>query len=920
MGRFYLKGFYYELLSKRKLLFKVIIIICLVSLTSFVVALLPQLINPHILSKHLSGLSGDNEISAKENIYPDIDFHGHTKNPSFIDDFNQTVEKASLDVFGIVQLKNLNLYTLESAIYLNKTPVDSSYNRAVLVGISTSLYNSLKAFSTDNISSSGAMLLTEFENETLSTYQISVNEKNTTVCPNKIITYDNFNSNFPYFSYDFMYEISYWPTGAYNTCYYPCFFFQIDEYIAHFDDLIIQNNKYYDHYNLNGYLKFEEYQAEIVAWSIDSKKLLENFQTEIQINIQILEPSAELSFLNVYIWSNNELVGIIYSFIHGLQITIWCFSLFIIVIAIGKMQDINRNKKLRILFSGQKWTKRLICLFLESFLSVVLGVGFALLLIYPFLQFQSLFNMELVLTQANIIDFSIVSIALFGIIFAVFLDYEFYLHRLIYKQSEEERYKPFRKVPKYLYLVLILLVFLVLWLVNRNLILLLVFAIFVIISLVICYLVVLFTRLLVYLSKKLYYYRKKKEDQQISPLFALLKMWKNKLNSKLLVYTLMLTIISIAFLYANFNADAQRTFFLSATGGEIELQCSPLNTTEIELNLQNISEIIDYTKLANFYQFSNSTSSYDFALIDDEITIVNDTYEGDRIFCLTGINVTDYLQFFKDWNKRSWLTQGKPQVIAENQIYVSSKFQEIGFNQGDSINILNNSLSFSIEGFIDVWPGITYSSSDSLRRYSVIMDHNLLVSILEDLQFDYSVYYKIHTSEKNINSTVEKIVPMISQLGVDEIYYLDPEVFSGIRHVFLRPIIVVVQLFILLWISLFIYSNIDGIYQNSDPKNLGVIAFNSDFQKPLKNYLLIEGFIIFSAFLILFGFLQGLSVIFLTGFGGFMGMKIMIISRYTLLNILFLLLSYPVLLLVQGLVEYFNLRRINLSLIYRHLE
>ena len=246
-----MKGFYYDLLGKRKLLFKVIIIIGLVSLTSFVVALLPQLINPHVLSKHLSGLYSDSEISAKENIYPDIEFHGHTNNPSFINNFNKTVEKASLDVFGIVQLKTLNLYTSEKALYLNNTPVDPYYDRVVLVGISTLFYNSLKAFSTDNVSSSGAMLLTEFENETLSTSLISVKEKNTTVCPNKIITYDNFNSNFPYFSNNFMFEISYWP-NAYNTCYYPCFFFQIDEYIARFDDSITQNDEYY---YLNGYLK-----------------------------------------------------------------------------------------------------------------------------------------------------------------------------------------------------------------------------------------------------------------------------------------------------------------------------------------------------------------------------------------------------------------------------------------------------------------------------------------------------------------------------------------------------------------------------------------------------------------------------------------------------------------------------------------
>jgi len=414
----------------------------------------------------------------------------------------------------------------------------------------------------------------------------------------------------------------------------------------------------------------------------------------------------------------------------------------------------------------------------------------------------------------------------------------------------------------------------------------------------------------------MYRNRKRKDNQRISSIFVLLKLWKNKLNSRFLLYSIIISVLSSAFLFTSFMVDAQRSEFLWWSGGEIEFQSSPWNATEINQNLQAIPEIIDYTEVISFNQFSNSSNYYDFALINDEITIVNSSYQGKRLSRIHGINGTDYFDFFSKWNKRGWLTQGRPSALTNNQIYVSEKFQELGFNSGDPLKMLNASLSFTIQGIIGDWPGVSSYS----QHLSIIMDYNSLKLILEELQFDYQVTYKIHTAEKNIKSIIETITPLMEQYGIEELRYLNYNLFKNIRIVFLRPIIVITQMLILIWLSLFVYSNIDNINQSSDAKNLGLLAFSKGYLKPLRNFKIFEGFILYSIFLLILLLLYVAVYGFFFGVGFVYELKALFISRYTWLNILFLIVAYPVLLTIQGIVEYFNLRRMNLSLVYRHPE
>lgn len=910
-----LKEFFYRIRGRRNFLLKTILIVTLLTLSSFVVVLLPQLINPHILSKHLSGLAGaGEEISTREYYYPDVELKAHTNNPLLIHNFNQTVEQVSLDVYGVYLPKTLALFVRESTKWLNETSINPAYAQISLIGVTPTTYNSLRILSSDNTSAAGAIHLTELQNTSLSSYSIEVRNQNTSITANKVVTIANLTDHFPFLAHNILSQISYYPDEfGREAHYYPCFILKIDEFIAQFESFILQSS---DPYFLQGFLEFEEYQKEIMAWTLNAPKLIDAFEKELIAAILLQDPSAQFLFGGVHLGADEMFVSIAHSFIRGLQFTIWAFSIIFAVLSIGKIQNINTDKEFRVLLSGKKWFPRILHLFSESLFLVLGGSSIALLLLYPLLQLQALFGIDLNLTKTIALAFGIVVLVSLSVVFATFVDFELYLRRVLYKESKEKFYKPFSKVPKFSYGIVLSLIFLFLWIINRNLIFLLTFAIFIFAALLLSVLATLLARLIIHIAKRTYRNRKRKENQRISPIFALLKLWKNKLNSRFLLYSIIISVVSCAFLFTNFIVDAQRSEFLWYNGGEIELSGSPMNATEISQNLQAIPEIIDFTEVIRFNQFSNSSNYYAFALINDEITVVDSSYQGERLSRIVGINSSDYFDFFSRWNKRGWLIQGQPSALANDQMYVSEKFQEVGFDSGDSLTMLNDSLSFTIQGIIDDWPGV----SSVFPRLTVIMDYNSLRLILEELQFDYQVTYKIHTTEKDIEWAIERIVPLMEQYGIDELEYLDYDVFKNIRIVFLKPIVVIVQMFILIWLGLFVYSNIDDINQSSDAKNLGLLAFSKGYLKPLRNFKIFEGSILYSIFLLMLLLLYSVIYGFFFTVGFVYELKALFVSRYTWFNILFLIVAYPVLLTIQGIVEYYNLRRMNLSLIYRHPE
>ncbi|MHA1187726.1 MAG: hypothetical protein ACTSSK_12790, partial [Candidatus Heimdallarchaeota archaeon] len=317
--------------------------------------------------------------------------------PLLINNFNQTVKQASLDIYGVYLPKSLALYVNEYAKWLNETPINPAYAQVSLIGVSTNTYNSLRILSSDNDSTSGAIHLTELQNTSLSSYSIEVRNQNTSIIANKVLTIANLTDHLPYLAHNVLSQISYW-SGEFGieTHYYPCFILKIDEFIAQFESFMLQSS---NSYSLRGFLEFEEYQKEIMGWTLNAPKLIDSFEKELKASILLQDSTAKFQILNLYLNADDILVSIAHSFIRGLQFTIWTISIILAVITIGKIQNINTDKEFRVLLSGKKWFSRIIHLFSESLLLAIGGSGIALLLLYPLLQLQSLFGVEINLTK-----------------------------------------------------------------------------------------------------------------------------------------------------------------------------------------------------------------------------------------------------------------------------------------------------------------------------------------------------------------------------------------------------------------------------------------------------------------------------------------------------------------------------------------
>ncbi|HUT80606.1 MAG TPA: hypothetical protein VMZ29_05315, partial [Candidatus Bathyarchaeia archaeon] len=453
----------YRFLDRRKYLFKVIVILSLVFLSSFTAALLPQLINPHILEQYLGRF--EDEINPGQ-YYPDIELYGSTKDPSFINTFNQSVEQASLKTYGIYQPNNTYLYVRDYAIF-NSTYGSETPSSVALYGISTDLYNQLRFISSNSSLVSGAILLTELTNLSSTNFLFYLRNNAVSLQPNKILAIDSFKSNFPQLYFDIEGEISeHTNPNPDIRPWKPCFFLQIDEFITLYDDIIISDM--WDTYHLEGSLFFNQEQQEIIHWSIDREIQLDNFEENLLENLQIISPSTKLQFLNIHITTDGELINIIYSFVRGLQLVIWGLSVILVIISLAKIQNSNENKEFRILLSGQKWAKRLVNFVLEDLLVVVISAVFGLGFTFLLTKLQLLFGLTIELDKSSFIELGIIVAVIFTINFAIYVDFDFYLRRKIFKQSLEYTYRPFSLIPKYLYFLPLLLVMLVLWLLNRN--------------------------------------------------------------------------------------------------------------------------------------------------------------------------------------------------------------------------------------------------------------------------------------------------------------------------------------------------------------------------------------------------------------------------------------------------------------------
>ena len=474
-----MKELYYRLLGRRKYLLKAALITSLILLVSFITVLLPQLISPHILSKHLGGLTGGNiEIQQDEDFFSDIVLSGGSNDPTFIDEFNQTVEAASKKVYGMYQPKNQELFADISAKSWNETYGKYNITKVSMIGLSTKLFESVRTYSNNSLPSADVLLLTDQLNETFNWFNVSIKGVNTTIQHDDAISIEVFQEHFPYISHILIQKITL-EHGYNNISILPCFLYQIDDYVARFDPFI-QND--YD-YGIKGFINFEEEQQEVMSWSIDANVKLTKFEEEIRKSVVSVSSSTHIEFLNVHLSADEILINIVYSFIRGLQITFWGFGIILTCLIFAKIQVKNKEKEQRALIAGQSWTKRLGNLAVESILTSIGGTGLALAAFYPIVMLQKVFNIDLTINLRTFLEIGIIVFVLMVTIFIVYIDFERYLRRTMKKPEDD--YKLFRTIPKYLYPIPFVFVLLLVWIMNRNAISLAVFAGLIIVTAVI---------------------------------------------------------------------------------------------------------------------------------------------------------------------------------------------------------------------------------------------------------------------------------------------------------------------------------------------------------------------------------------------------------------------------------------------------
>ncbi|RLI67002.1 MAG: hypothetical protein DRO63_05615, partial [Candidatus Gerdarchaeota archaeon] len=93
-----------------------------------------------------------------------------------------------------------------------------------------------------------------------------------------------------------------------------------------------------------------------------------------------------------------------------------------------------------------------------------------------------------------------------------------------------------------------------------------------------------------------------------------------------------------------------------------------------------------------------------------------------------------------------------------------------------------------------------------------------------------------------------------------------------------------------------------------------------NYRQILTRFKVAETIVFYAAFLVVFGLLYILTFSFLLGTGLIYAIKTIAVSKYTFFNQLFLLLFYPLLLIIQNAAEYLRFRKINLGQIYRFPE
>jgi len=861
-----------------------------------------QLSNPHVLSKYFKNYVNYGVISIDEGYFnfeeesdgPMFDFvmdHGHANSPQFVEDFSQILNESSMNTFGIFEPISFSLMSYE---YIGVNNFTENKGRRVL-GLNTNQYNEINSL-TNESTPGGAIIFSYDNNVTLGSYNVSYYEQNASLAISKYILAEDFQQNFPYLN-------EYLVHGSHGINLTRIILLPINDFITFFEPLI---ESQFSLYLFEGYIKFSKYQQDIIYWSINSVSQINKFKEDIIASIQTVESSFITYDFNDNLnlaEENAILVNIVFSFIRAIQLLIWILSGIIVIFTITKIQRSNVEKEIRIIFAGTSWLKRISSLTFESFLITIGSTIFAYIFIWPLIKMQSLFGINLSFDKSVILGISIYPAILFLLIFLVNLDFEFYLRRLIKNGLSSEEYKPFSKISIYIKFLGILLILLMVYVLNRTFISILYQIGIFLIAALICFVLILLIRVSLKVVTSLIYRRKRKKDKPLTKFHILYNLWKKPLFTKIFIYSFIFMVISSLFLYSATTSEFFRANYKYMQAGEINIYTNNLsNTTQVDVFLQNNSEIIDYT-----------------AILRASGDLSNDLLPDFAYSSIYGIDKIDYFDFFKFWSKKNWLSEGQIENFDNGSIFVSTKFKDVGYELGDSVQLINNQ-TFTIRGFVNNWPGISDYISTK-RIFIVIFDNQSLHDALESIgEESFSYNFKVHVKEERIITTVTYLLDHLRTLeSFHELTALDPYVFEGIKIVFIFPVILLFEILSILIVSIFIYTNLDDIHSSLEAKTLGFISMVTDYRKPVFWYKLLEFSIIFGISLVLFLLIFTATALFLPILADIPLSEINFSSK-TILYSVILLSLYPALLLLQNIFEYFNNKRIKLHLLYRHPE
>ncbi|HUU78770.1 MAG TPA: hypothetical protein VMX55_10515 [candidate division Zixibacteria bacterium] len=901
-----MKAILYHILAKRKLLFKTIVIIGLLSLIILTFLFPSQLATPHIISKYFKI---SNPITVNENLQdiylssPDFIFSSSAENITFIANINQICKEASFKVYNIYQPLSVGCFGIEDVITANHTTEEWT-----IFGINTEIYselvsatnsslNNLPILITDQILPCG---LYRFNSSKIGNFSLNISYNLLiSKLKEKLSSFYGFLENQPYRTINKS-RMIFIPHKSFQTI------FEIDR------------NAFM------GYIKFTSYQEDFLYWSLDAPRKIKIFKDDLYQGLQTKEPSISFAFYQT-IWDKVALaensvliVNIIYSFIHALQLIIWGLSGTIIFLALIKMQQSNENKEFQMLIAGKGFGVRLFIILLEDFLVVGGATIIAYSLIWPFLKLQSLFfNFPFNFSDKNI-KFALIffPVCLFLGLLIIYLDFEFHLQRVLKNsQKESENYQPFAKIPKYVrYQIILILVFLM-WLLNRSLepflyqiAILLVFG-------VISGVLFLIIKGSIWIFKKAMEKNKLKHDKPLSKFALLFELWKKPINTRLLFNGFIGTLIIGLCIFSITNAEVQKTsMFYSNDFCAIKTTVGlPNNNTEsIEVFLQNNSLLKEhYIKMISILH--NPSENISFLHENQSITELPENY------CyLYGINLTDYQRFYSSWHNKNWLLDNiTPVKLNNSNAYASKNFAELGYEFGDIITLSNNQ-NVSIAGFLDQWIGITYPNNFNLVFESQVLEKLLLDSNTSLLEYQF----RFNVEEKDIESTVEYLLNHLGNTNNQfTLSYVPPEMIEGRKIVFLYPLIMTLESLALFILAVGIYYNLTNIYSNEEARTLGILFMNTDFRKILLQMKLFEMFLS----TILIATVVILIVTIVPSIIGFTGLKETIISGLGLSKNVFLygiiiVLIYLLILVVQNGFDYLRYRKMQVHLLFRHIE